>query len=172
MNFLVLMATMACGQVGPKTVNSLPIEWHGVWKGRCVSETAEGKKFEFAMELHIRPVESHRYSWKIVYGEGPNQQVRPYELLADPAKPGKFTIDEKNGILLDCQRFGSVLQSQFQVQKNLIVSRDELTAEGLSVEITTFDASKPRATATQGGKFQVASYPVRAIQRGLLTRTK
>lgn len=174
--FVIASCIVLCGYGDAKSERAAPIapglpaEWHGVWKGRCVSEDATGRTQEFAMELHIRPIAEGKLAWQIVYGEGERRQVRPYELHVDPARPGKLVMDEKNGILLDCQRFGSILQCQFQVDKNLIVSRDELTSEGIRVEITTFDAAAPRATSANAGRFQVRSFPAKAIQRGLLRR--
>lgn len=111
-------------------------------------------------------------NWTIVYGEGDQRQERPYRLDAIPGHPDRFLMDERNGILIDHALIGNALLSQFTVQGTLLYSRFERTAEGIEVEITTFQTKPTRKSSPAGTDIKVESFPTAAVQVGLLREVK
>ncbi|MFO0826669.1 MAG: hypothetical protein U0572_00845 [Phycisphaerales bacterium] len=148
----------------------LPVAWHGTWRGEL--EIASTPAQRVPMELDIQPLDGgKRLTWRMTYGDGASKQVRAYELLPGDA-PNRFVIDEKNGILIDQRLEGSTMVSAFEVQGNLLVSREELVGDELRFEITTYAAAKPRESAVGEGdaKTTVKSYPSLGYQRAVLKR--
>src|SRR4051794_11660893 len=78
---------------------ALPADWHGVWAGRLTVYGPKGNTFTRPMELRITPrKDSKTLRWQMTTEMNNRKQVRDYELVPDPDKPGLFRIDEKNGI--------------------------------------------------------------------------
>lgn len=150
----------------------LPASWDGVWKGATKLNWASGRVEEVAMELHVSPFAGGTAkSWKVVYVFADRREVREYEIRpAEGAGAGRLVIDEKNGLLIDNYLSGETLYSRFTVNGNLVTTRFELRGESLEVELTMFDASKPRLTKLTGGNFEVASFSPKYVQRGTLRR--
>ncbi len=149
----------------------LPPEWLGVWKGATLSVTADGKKEEMPMELHVAGVPGgSARTWRILYGSGPAQTTRPYEILPVAGEPGRFVVDEKNGLFLDNQLVGNVLYSQFLVTTNLVTTRFEIKGDVINVEMMMFDVRSPRQSKLAGGSVEVSSYRFRSVQYGRLKK--
>lgn len=145
---------------------ALPVEWHGTWRGPLVNTSAAGKATEVPMSLAIEPIKGTReVTWVITYGEGEKAIVRDYKLVPDGDKPGRFKIDEKNGIVLGARLVNGVIYCQFEVAGNLLTARYELRDKGLRFEITS---AKPEAEKTGAGKVQ--DYAVGAVQVAELKR--
>lgn len=153
----------------PAAAQTLPAEWEGLWKGTTVRALATGEKEEIPTELHVQPLPGggDARTWKIVYG---GQEARPYEISPVPGQPGRFVVDEKNGLLIDQQLVGNTLYALFLVTTNLVSARYEHLGDGIEVELTMFDAREPRKSKLTGGEIEVSSYRVRSVQRGTLTR--
>ena len=152
----------------------LPPSWDGVWKGVTTLNWASGKSEEAAMELHVGPAAGGASkSWKVVYVFADRREVRDYEIRpAEGQGAGRLVIDEKNGFLIDNYLAGETLYSRFTINGNLVTTRFELRGEVLDVELTMFDASKPRVTRLTGGNFEVSSFAPRYVQRGTLRRER
>lgn len=160
--FLLLVLVSSAGAA------DLPRAWHGQWKGTLKVPDAAGKVSDVPMSLEIQPgKDAKRLTWKITYGEGAKASVRDYELLAGD-KPHRFTIDEKNGILLDATLTGNVLQSHFEVGEALITARYELRDGALHVEITT--CGKGTETGGEKNSPKVKVHPVRSVQTATLKK--
>lgn len=100
----------------PAHTPTLPKAWHGIWKGRCKTGNLRGTSIDFAMELHVEPIEGRdAWTWTIVYGEGAKRQVRPYELLPVAGSKGHFRVDEKNSIVIDSYLLGDTLYARFEL---------------------------------------------------------
>ncbi len=146
---------------------ALPVAWHGDWRGTLVIDGPTGKPTEVQMGLKIEPIEGTReYAWVITYGAGDKAQVRDYKLLPDGDKPGRFKIDERNGIVLSARLSGGVLYSTFETGGALLTARYELRGDAIVFEIT----SNQKAEKTGGGKVQ--DYAATAVQRAALKRAK
>ncbi len=148
---------------------ALPEAWHGIWKGRVKSESRNGKTVDFAMELHIEPIEGRNAcTWRIVYGEGDRRQVRPYELLPVDGK-GHFRIDEKNGIVIDAFLIGDTIYSSFGLNKVRIDARYRLRGDALEFSIATQKAA-PMGTTGGGAVPAVEVFELVAAQRATLRK--
>ena len=111
----------------------------GTWKGTVRSESPGGKSMEFPMALTVAPIEGRdAWSFTITYGEGERKQVRPYELLPVEGSPGRFRIDERNGIVLDAAFVGDTLHCGFSVQGNTIFARYRLADDAVEFAIDSF----------------------------------
>jgi hypothetical protein len=160
--FLVALS----GQRGPQPTTPLPPEWLGTWSGKLLIHGSAAKPTEVSMSLKIEPIKgTTEATWVITYGDGDKASVRDYKLVPDGDKPGRFKIDERNGIILDIRLTGSVMHSQFEVGGNLIMARYELRGDTLRLEFTS---AKPAAEKT--GKGQVLSYPVDTVQTAELKK--
>lgn len=162
---LLLAAVLA---PAARAADALPAGWHGTWAGPLVMTAADGRATEVPMELTVEPLPGEAgHRWRITYG-GDKKQVRDYKLLPVAGKPGRFVIDEGNGIRLDARLVGSVLYSHFQVQGNRLAARYELTAGAVRYEIAAGST-----TATTGGKDGgpvVTVFPVDSVQAATLKR--
>jgi hypothetical protein len=140
----------------------------GTYRGTCRSEQPGGAVSEFAMELTLAPIEGREaFAFTIVYGEGERRQVRAYELLPGDA-PGRFSIDERNGIVLPAAFAVDTLFSCFTVQGNLIQARYRFLGEAVEFEITSY-----RSAGTTGGKDgvpEVGAFGMTALQRAHLRK--
>lgn len=147
-----------------------PQSFVGNWKGTLTWSRAEKAKQQFTMRLNIQPADSGRYTWQIIYGDN-QQDNRPYLLMPVDTAKGHWQIDERNTIVLDGYFIGNTFTSVFSVSGSTIVSKYELTADGLLVSFTTY-ATKP-ITTTGGTSSEippVESYKVVGLQQGLLRR--
>ena len=170
---LLLMCLVASAQQ-----LSFPQSFVGNWKGALTWNRAEKVPQQFTMRLNIQPVDSGRYTWQIIYGEndpstGSKVDDRPYLLIPVDTSKGHWQIDERNTIVLDGYFIGNTFSSVFAVSGSTIVSKYELTADGLMVSFTTY-ATKP-ITTTGGTSNEIPpvdSYQVKSLQQGLLKREK
>jgi hypothetical protein len=150
--------------------SSFPDSFVGNWKGMLTWNRPGKQPQEFTMRLNIQPVDSGRYTWQIVYGDN-QQDNRPYLLMPVDTAKGHWQVDERNTIMLDSYVIGNVFSSVFSVSGSTIVSKYELTKEGLLVSFTTFAT---KAVTTTGGTSTevppVDSYKILGLQQGLLKR--
>lgn len=149
---------------------SFPQSFVGNWKGTLAWNRPEKVPQQFTMRLNIQAVDSGRYTWQIIYGDE-QKDNRPYILMPVDTTKGHWQIDERNTIVLDGYFIGNTFSSVFAVSGSTIVSKYELTADGLMVSFTTY-TTKP--ITTTGGTSKeippVDSYKVIGLQQGLLKR--
>jgi hypothetical protein len=168
---LVALSPSALAQEAKGDVGALPVEWEGVWRGSTLRVTTSGVREQTPMVLEVRAVPGgSTRTWKITYGDGPDQETRPYELSPVAGEPGRLLLDEKNGLLIDNQLVGKVLYSQFVVTTNLVAMRFELEGDRIAVEMTMYDVAAPRKSQLTGGNIEVTSYRFKSIQSGVLER--
>ncbi|MEJ8817909.1 hypothetical protein [Lacibacter sp. H407] len=151
---------------------SFPQSFVGNWKGTLTWNRAEKATQQFTMRLNTQAVDSGRYTWQIIYGDV-QKDNRPYILMPVDTSKGHWKIDERNTIVLDGYFIGNTFSSVFAVSGSTIVSKYELTAEGLMVSFTTY-ATNP-ITTTGGTSNEIPpvdSYQVKSLQQGLLKREK
>jgi hypothetical protein len=164
-NVLLLMSLFSLAQQ-----NAFPASFVGNWKGTLTWNRPAKASQQFTMRLNIQPADSGRYTWQIIYGDD-QKDNRPYILMPVDTVTGHWQIDEKNTIVLDGYFMGNSFTAVFSVSGSTIVSKYELTAEGMEVSFTTL-ATKPKTTT--GGTSKeippVDSYQVKSVQQGLLKR--
>lgn len=153
---------------------ALPAEWEGVWKGTTTVLSPSGHAEEVPMELHVAPAAGGPgvRTWTIVYGPEGARLTRPYEIAPVAGEPGRFVVDEKNGLFVDNQLVGATLYSLFKVSTSYVATRFEHRADRIAVEMVLFDAVEPRQSRLTGGQVEVASYRHKSIQSGVLHRVK
>lgn len=165
LQLLLLMSLFSSAQQA-----SFPQSFFGNWKGTITWNRPAKASQQFTMRLNIQPADSGRYSWQIIYGDE-QKDDRPYVLMPVDTATGHWQIDERNTIVLDGYFIGNSFTSAFAVSGSTIVSKYELTADGLMVSFTTY-AAKP--IATTGGTSKeippVDSYKVIGLQQGLLKK--
>ena len=158
----------------PKTIfnqSGLPAEWHGVWKGETNLTWANGKTEKVGMELEVAPFkDGNADQWKVIYVFSDRREERNYEIKTVEGRINHFVIDEKNGFLIDNFLSNNALHSQFTINGNLVTTRFELVKDSITVELTMFDTRTPRKTKLTNGDFEVSSFNLKYVQRGVLKR--
>lgn len=143
----------------------LPAEWHGVWCGELVITGPGDKPSKVPLVLKVEPLAGGGFAWVATYGEGAKAVVKDYKLLPDAKRPGRFRIDEGNGIVLGARLVDGVLYSQFAVGGAVLAARYELRGEVLRFEVTS---ARPAAEKTGDGKVQ--DYPLDVVQAAELRK--
>ncbi len=169
---LIVYVLLLIGLFSSAQQLSFPQSFVGNWKGTLTWNRAEKAPQQFTMRLNIQPVDSGRYIWQIIYGDE-QKDNRPYILMPVDIAKGHWQIDERNTIVLDGYFIGNSFTSVFAVSGSTIVSKYELTADGLLVSFTTY-TTKP-ITTTGGTSNEIPpvdSYQVKSLQQGLLKREK
>lgn len=140
---------------------ALPANWHGTWAGTLTVNALNPKTQTVPVTLEIAPdKDGPGFVWKTTYGDA-RKTVKDYRLI--PGKtPGTFTLDEKNGIVLEERLAGNVLTSTFEVGGTLLVSRYELTADAIKLEILSF--GKATETGGKDGVPVVKNLPLVGVQ--------
>jgi len=153
----------------PAADRQFPDSHLGIYKGTCRSVSPDGKKMEFPMRLELAADRS-RLSWSftIVYGEGERAQVRDYRLLGVDDAPGRFRIDEKNGIVLDATLVGDTLHSTFSVQGNLIHARYRFVDGAVEFALDSF--AEGGETGGKDGAPLVKGFVLQAAQQARLMK--
>jgi hypothetical protein len=170
MTGVLILAAVATLQ--PADPPALPAGWVGKWAGTLTITKDTGDPQELPMTLEIRPLaEAGRYTWRLVY-DGEKKQTRDYELVVKPGKPGRFEIDEKNGIRLGARLVGTTLYALFQVGEAVIHSRYEQAGDVLRVEMTAYTTRDPLATKPTAGGAEVKSPPLLSVQTAELKRVE
>lgn len=160
--FTALFAALALSADKP----ALPAEWHGTWAGTMVITSAADKRTEVPVVMEIGPAKDGKgFTWKTTYGDGDKKVVKDYLLLPDAERPGRFTVDEQNGIGLAARLVDGVMYSTFEVGGAVLTARYELREKGLRFEITS---ARPAKEKTGDGKVQ--DYPVDVVQAAELRK--
>jgi hypothetical protein len=171
MTSVLIVAALTTAQ--PADPPALPAGWVGKWAGTLTITTDKGDPQELPMTLEVRPLaDGGRYTWRLVYGDGEKRQTRDYELVAKPGKPGRFEIDEKNGIRLGARLVGTTLFALFQVGEAVIQSRYEQASEVLRVEMTAYTTRDPLATKPTAGGAEVKSPQLLSVQTAELKKVE
>ena len=149
--------------------------WRGDWTGRLTVQRGDRVLQEVDMSLRIHPLDSAGcYTWALFYDTGATQDERPYVICPTDSLGEHFRIDERNGIILEADRFGHVLYSRFEVMDNLLLTRDEVRGDTLYHEIVSGRLSpKPTGdTVLASGDTipAVAVYPLATRQSARMTR--
>jgi hypothetical protein len=163
----------------------LPEAWHGVWTGRAVLIGPEGERVRFPMSLRIEPLDDPgaapgALSWELVYNEGELRQVRGYTIAPVTQAPGRFRIDEGNGIAIEATLFADdILYSSFDVQGSRLTTRHALRGDGTMV-MEIVSSRDAQALTTGGGEVEtpdgmfpipeVVAHRPGTLQRAVLTR--
>ena len=143
----------------------------GRWVGSCdiiIPGRAEPVA-SVEMERITEPTDTPgTYTWTIIYRTPDGEQVRPYVMSADPARPGRYLLDE-GGLILTNYLIGDVLYSDFDVPGARLLSRDDIRGNRYLFEIQV-SGTNPELVNDLGGGFLVNAYRMNSIQRCSLRR--
>lgn len=140
----------------------------GRWLGTCdilitgQTEPAISVEIERITEPTGVPGEM---SWTLIYRDATGEQVRPYTMRADAARPGRYLLDENNGIVLtNYLQGGNILKSDFEVQGIRLTTREEFNRNKYDFEISVAQVA-PELSSDLGDGFVVHSYRVINTQK-------
>lgn len=161
----MLIVNIAIAQTG----NSLlPQEWLGKWKGELKIVTFKGEK-TIPMQLTIQPLAAeNRWKWFVEYSEGKDKMEKQYELYYK--EKGKYVLDEKDSVLIEMSLLDNTIYSSFTTQKVMLFSYYSLRDSKLYFEVISSNMKEPTKSKSDTEKTEVESYPVYAIQKGVLTK--
>jgi hypothetical protein len=149
--------------------------WLGLWKGKLeIFDTRSVKQtITIQMELEINRIDSTKWQWKMVYGEGEKKDVRDYELILKNAEKGHYIIDEKNTISMDMQLHYRHFTSFFSVDSALLCITYTLKDDKTLVFEVISASEKEKYTTGKGDKEIpfVVSYPCKGYQKAVLHKT-
>ncbi len=150
---------------------SLPTDWHGVWEGRLTVYGPTGNVFTRPMTLQITPRRgAGGLTWRMTTEMSGQKNVRDYELIPEPGRPGRFRIDEKNGIRLNARLMGNVLYAYYKDGDILIGSRFERRGNGLLVELASVETRNPLTSVLRQDNIEIQSYRLGSVQVGELRK--
>lgn len=144
--------------------------WLGHWKGKLEIFDAKTVKQMIHMELEIHKIDSTRWQWKMVYGEGDKKDIRDYELVLKNAEKGHYIVDEKNTISMDMQLYYRHFSSIFSVEGALLCITYTLKDDKTLVFEVISASEKQKYTTGKGDKDIpfVVSYPCNGYQKAVL----
>ena len=158
--------------------NSFPEDWLGDWEGELSIYRGNELMQSIPMQMHIqRTADSTRIDWSTTYTSDKGPIEKPYQLQTVDPEKGQYLIDELNSIRLESYLFaGQKLVSWYDVQGSRILATHELQGERLVFEII---AGSTEAVSVSGGTGEgdekipeVITYPIKVLQRAVLTRKK
>lgn len=144
----------------------------GQWVGTCdiIVPGQEEPTTSVGMELIVEPTEAQGvYDWIIVYHLPTYDQVRSYTMITDEETPGRYLLDENNGIVIPHYFFNvGILNGDYTVGNNRYLTRAKFKGNKLDFEIIV-SAIEPELTSNLGS-FVVDAFPVGSIQKCPLHR--
>lgn len=150
----------------------LPAKWHGKYSGvlELLNPDKPGTSQKVPTVLEIMPISgTPDVTWTQIYTVDKKEE-RKYVLKAVPGFPGRYLMDEQQGILIDHALIGDSLTCQFTVGGSVLTGDFELREGGMFFQIISSNLAKPRRTTV--GEVKIDSYPVRTIQRGMLKKVE
>jgi hypothetical protein len=156
MKLIATLAALSAGFTGSATVRADALDsWAGVWRGDC-QLSPPGR---VGMELRIEPMPGG-LRWVMVYRTPRGDEVRDYRVV--PNGPGRYVLDERNGILIDMVLRGDVLYDSFRIRQGnapRIFGRHERRGRTMIVEMISQD-ERPSRSSGGGSVPTVDSYQV------------
>lgn len=152
-----------------------PAGYAVTWKGDLFIYNAGVKNVgKIPMSLTIKSTDSaNQWDWIIRYlPEGKTPDQRNYALVVIDSAKGKYTIDEKNGILIDARMVGNVLATRFAVGGTLLLITYKLEEDRIVFEVTTGAANNTHETGNlpENDIPAVTVYPITDYQKAVLVK--
>lgn len=150
---------------------SFPKSYFGIYTGDLVINTNKGIQ-NYPMEFHMQPTDSLGiYEYVIVYGKGEKQQVRDYTLMEKDAEKGIYTLDENNGIILECKVIENKIYFLFEVANSLLTTFITFNNTDLIFEIVATNTTQKIVSGGQDEETpEVFSYPINVVQKAILIK--
>ena len=166
---IILIFFQSIGQEN-KTSN-FPDSYFGIYTGDLIIHSDKGVK-NYPMEFHLLSTDSLGiYNYMIVYGKDENRQERKYTLKQKSNEPGKYILDENNGILLDCKVVNNKMYFLFEVMDSLLTTFVTFYDDHLVFEIVMTNTQNKVISGGQEKDIpEVISYPIAVIQKAVLNK--
>lgn len=170
-------AVETSGRRPPRPTDPLFAAVLGRWAGECnvylpgVAEPAFTVGVERISERTANPDE---VSWTLIYHHGPggpSQDIRNYTMRRDPAQPGRYVLDEHNGILLTNYMHGDDLMiNDFEGLGFRLRGREEYRNGRYDFEFVTSEVTPEITSVINGATFY--AYKVISTQRCSMRRQR
>lgn len=152
---------------------ALPEHWVGRWSGPSTSTAPGRPPLKFSMGLDIAPDGPGQWTWTITYDGAQGAQVRRYHLRSSGDDPGRFVIDENNGIVLQATLIDGSLYCPFSLGDQTLTAIYRPVSPGtpearIEFEVITFRAGDGVDTGGRSGAPAVRTWPVASLQRAVL----
>lgn len=148
-----------------------PNGWIGTWEGDLIIHSQPGDKNQvIKMKLSIQ--ESPQVGvrlWNIWYEDNNGGSWRNYNLVGDDPESGIYKMDELNSITLDMFYFNDTFYSMYSIGKAIITVEYALKDEKIYFEITSANNQGETTGGTEDIP-EVTNYPVRTVQKAILTK--
>ena len=148
-----------------------PNGWIGTWEGDLIIHSQPGDKNQvIKMKLSIQ--ESPQVGvrlWNIWYDDNNGGSWRNYNLVGDDPESGIYKMDELNSITLDMFYFNDTFYSMYSIGKAIITVEYALKDEKIYFEITSANNEGETTGGTEDIP-EVTNYPVRTVQKAILTK--
>lgn len=165
------------GRRPPRPTDPLFAAVLGRWAGECevflpgMAEPAFTVGVERISERTANPDE---ISWTLIYHggpAGPGEDIRNYTMRRDPAQPGRYVLDEHNGILLTNYMHGDDLMiNDFEGLGFRLRGREEYRNGRYDFEFVTSEVTPEITSVFNGIEFH--AYKVVSTQRCSLRRQR
>lgn len=150
---------------------NFPHSYFGNYIGNLIINTDKGIQ-NYPMEFHLQPTDSSGiYDYVIVYGKDEQRQERIYTLKEKDAEKGIYTLDENNGILLDCKVIDNKIYFLFEVLDSLLTTFITFNNKDLIFEIVATNTKQKMVSGGQDEETpEVFSYPINVVQKAILIK--
>lgn len=153
---------------------ALSKEWLGYWKGDLKIYNSQGKSSEIKMEMKIKATgDDNKWEWSLIYLPKDKRDERNYELKAVNSRKGKYSIDEKNSIILEVNEINGILVSRFSVGDSDLLVVYRLENKEMMVEFF-FSSQKSKQQTGSGNEqaplvftYTLSNYQVAKLRKDL-----
>lgn len=169
---LIIVMILGCFSLSAQSdALQFPQDFFGIYKGNLKITNSKGTQ-TIPMEFHLRATDSvGKYVYTLVYGKSEARQERLYNLIAKNAEKGDYVVDENNGIVLNVKCVGNTLYSLFEVQGNILTTRESFYKDHMDFEITFASKSNAVTSGTTGeDTVEAIAYPITVVQRAKLIK--
>jgi len=172
---IITILLVFCTSLGAQI--DFPNKWLGTWTGTLNVFPVKPSSQTVDVTLEIKSTEiAGTYSWITKYKTSERTLVKSYLLREMDPSRGLFEIDEQDGIILSATLFDNELWSFFSVQGSILVSVYRFYPEYIEFEIPSALQADEIITGNilhhNDSIPAVKTYPVRALQKTTLRRTK
>ena len=142
------------------SAQAAPEDWAGAWIGTCTSDNynTDNATLPYEIKLSIGVNDAQTLAWRIQY---PPEAARNYQLKLQNDLAGHYSLDEKNGILIDQFYSANVLRELYVVNGKIFSGSTTKNGDALVMEHSSYWANPLRITSLPDGSFQVSSYALR-----------
>lgn len=143
---------------------SFPDRCTGTWEGWMLLYNNGILRDSVRVRHVVNKIDPVSWTWRTEYLSEKTPVVKDYVLRLRDKTGIEFVIDEGGGVEIPMHLTGNRLYGIFETQGILLTANDELTPEGLLLEVVS-------ARRSEKSDSPVTGFQVNAVQRALLTKT-